>query len=146
MNEEEYILERVDDQIKWYNAKSQAAQARFKFVRGFEIVAAASIPVIAGFSPAMVPVALIVGVIGALIAITAAITSLNRYQENWIAYRGACESLRQEKFLFLTRAEPYRGEQAFSLFVQRIESLLSRENGAWAQHTQASGLQTGPGT
>ena len=138
MNEENYILERVDDQINWYNAKSQLAQRRFKLIRGFEIIAAASIPLIAGFAVAPFPVALVVGVLGASIAIVSAIASLNQYQENWTGYRGACESLRQEKFLFLTAAEPYHESQAFSLFVQRIESLLSRENGAWTQYTQAS--------
>jgi hypothetical protein len=144
MNEENYILERVDDQINWYDKKSQSAQHRFKLLRGFEICAAASIPLIAGFAKAPFPVTLVLAVVGALIAIVSAITSLNQYQENWTGYRGACESLRQEKFLFVTKAEPYHEGQAFSLFVQRVESLLSRENGAWAQYTQESLQKTSP--
>ncbi len=43
------------------------------------------------------------------------------------------ESLRKEKFLFLTQTEPYDKDNAFHLLVQRVEALLSQENIDWAQ-------------
>ena len=51
MNEEEYISARLDAQIAWYDNKSQRAQSWFKRLRGIEVVAASSIPVIAGIAP-----------------------------------------------------------------------------------------------
>jgi hypothetical protein len=54
-------------------------------------------------------------------------------QEHWIEYRATAESLRKEKFLFLTQTEPYDKDAAFHLLVQRVEALLSKENTDWAQ-------------
>lgn len=138
MNEEEYISSRVDNQIGWYDKKSQTAQCWFKWLRGIEILSAAAIPIIAGFAKEPFPVTLVVGLLGALIAVISSIVSLNQFQENWTEYRTTCESLKHEKFLFLTKAEPYHEEEPFRLFVQRVESLISKENSAWSQYTQAA--------
>jgi hypothetical protein len=142
MNEEEYISSRVDDQIGWYGRKSKTAQRWFKGLRGIEIVSAATIPLIAGFAEDPFPVTLVVGLLGALIAIISSLVSLNQFQENWIEYRTTCESLKHEKFLFLTKAEPYHKDDSFRLFVQRVKSLISKENSAWSQYTQAAGEKT----
>lgn len=138
MSEDEYISNRVNDQIDWYDRKSQKAQAWFKRLRTCEIVSAAAIPLIAGFATEPFPVTLVVGLLGALIAILSSIISLNQLQENWTEYRTTCESLKHEKFLFLTKAEPYHEEKSFRLFVNRVESLISKENSAWSQYTQAA--------
>jgi len=143
MNEEQYISERVDKQIVWYGQKSQNAQKCFKALRGFEIIAAALIPIIAGFGGEDLPITFILGSLGALIAVASAFISLNQYQENWIEYRTTCESLKHEKFLFLTRAAPYHDEKPLIIFVQRIESLISKENNTWSQYAQSNVEKTG---
>lgn len=144
MNDEEYINSRVDSQISWYDGKSQSAQRWFKWLRGTEIVAAAAIPLIAGFAADPFPVTLTLGILGASIAVVSAAISLNQFQENWTEYRTTCESLKHEKFLYLTKAEPYHEEEPFRLFVQRVESLISKENSAWSQYTQANIENTKP--
>jgi hypothetical protein len=53
--------------------------------------------------------------------------------EHWIKYRATAESLRKEKFLFLTETDPYDKDHAFHLLVQRVDVLLSKENTDWAQ-------------
>lgn len=144
MNDEEYISSRVDNQIDWYDRKSQGAQRWFKLLRGAEIIAAAAIPLIAGFATEPFPVTFVLGILGASIAVISAAISLNQFQENWTEYRTTCESLKHEKFLYLTKAEPYHEEEPFRLFVQRVESLISKENSAWSQYTQASIENTKP--
>jgi hypothetical protein len=42
-------LERLEDQIGWYDRKSRQAQRRFKWLKTFEMAAAAAIPVVAAF-------------------------------------------------------------------------------------------------
>jgi len=78
-------------------------------------------------------------VIGLIVAVLAGIVSLYRFQENWNEYRAVSESLKQEKYLYLARAEPYNGDQPFELLVQRVEALLKSETTAWAQATRAAG-------
>jgi Protein of unknown function (DUF4231) len=134
MTPEDYMTQRVDDQVSWYERKSMSAQKWFKRLRWIEIVCAAAIPVLAAYSdtePARVTLALL----GALVVVLASLLSLGRYQENWIEYRTTCESLRHEKYCYLTEVEPYNSseEDSFALFVQRIENLISKENSQWAQ-------------
>ncbi|MFB3042367.1 MAG: DUF4231 domain-containing protein, partial [Candidatus Poribacteria bacterium] len=49
MNEENFMNERVDDQINWYDRKSQFNQKRYKRLRIIEIFAAALIPFLSGY-------------------------------------------------------------------------------------------------
>ena len=134
MTPEDYMTQRVDDQVSWYERKSASAQRWFKRLRWIEIVFAAAIPVLAAYSDTE-PARVTLAVLGALVVVLASLLSLGRYQENWIEYRAACESLRREKYCYLTEVEPYdsSAEEKFALFVQRIESLLSKENSQWAQ-------------
>ncbi len=144
MTPDEYINERLNDQIGWYDQKSQRAQRFFKSLRTMEIISAGIIPLLAGFGSGATWSVITVGVLGAIVAILAAFISLNKYQENWIEYRTTCETLRHEKYLFLTNTEPYNEPEPFGLFVQRIETLISKENSAWSLSTKTSAESAKP--
>lgn len=137
MNQDDYITKRVDNQIAWYDRKSQNNQRAFKALRILEITAAASIPLLAGYSDYIDSIKLYIGLLGLFVAIVAGLLGLYQFQENWTEYRITCESLKHEKFLFLTKTEPYNVDEPFSLFVQRVESLISKEHSNWAQYMRA---------
>jgi hypothetical protein len=130
---EEYMEQRLSDQINWYDRKSGTSQRWFKRLRFVEIVAAAIIPFLSGFVDNSLPIKIAIGVLGVVVAVIACLLGLLQLQEHWIEYRATAESLRREKFLYLTQTEPYDKEDAFHLLVQRVEALLSRENLDWAQ-------------
>lgn len=130
-------LERLEDQINWYDAKSGHAQRRFKWLKGAQLVAAAAIPVVATLGVrAAIPAAL-----GALIVVLEGIQQLNQYQQNWNAYRSTCELLKHEKFLFLARAGPYSSasDNAKALLADRIEGLISQEHAKWVSSREEAG-------
>lgn len=133
MDKEIYLKDRLDDQIDWYDKRSQTNQRWFKSLRIAEIICAALIPFIAGMLEAIPYGQLIIGTLGVIIAISAGLSSLNKYQENWLTYRTTCETLRHEKFLFLTGCYPYDGDSMFNKFVERVESLISKENSQWSR-------------
>ena len=136
--EEEYLKDRVDDQIDWYDKKSQVNQKWYKCLRLIEIIAAASIPFVAGYmGDGVLWPKVIAGTLGLIVAIITAIVGLYNFQEHWVEYRTTCESLKHEKFLYLTKTEPYNIEDPFPLFVKRIESLISTENTKWSQHVRS---------
>jgi len=137
MNQDEYIKSRVDDQIDWYNKKSSFNQNWFRRLRIIEIVAAALIPMLVAYAD-WDPLKVVVAALGLVIAVIAGILGLFQFQENWTSYRNACESLKQEKFLFLTKTEPYDQNEPFPLFVQRVEGLMAKEHSAWAQSVRAA--------
>lgn len=139
MGEAEYFEQRLDDQINWYGKKSAVNQAAYKRLRLIEIIAAAAIPLLAGYSQTSGYVGMTIGVLGLIVAVLAGIMSLYRFQENWNEYRASAESLKQEKYLYLARAEPYSGDQPFELLVQRVEALLKSETTGWAQAMRVAG-------
>ena len=98
-----------------------------------KIVAAATIPFLSGFAGNSLPIKIAIGALGVVVAVIASLLGLLHLQEHWIEYRTTAESLRKEKFLFLSQTDPYDKDDAFHLFVQRVEALLSKENIEWAQ-------------
>src|SRR5260370_2999877 len=129
------IMERLEDQIGWYDRKSMTNQRYFKRIKMVEIAAAAIIPFLSVFSlPRMMWVT---GGLGVLITVLEGTLHLNQYQQNWIAYRSTCESLKHEKYVYLGKASPYSGAaDPHALLAERIESLVSQEHAKWASVQQ----------
>ena len=97
MTPEEYLKTRVDQQIDWYSAKSQSNQRWFKVLRLIEIAFATASPVLVSQIATDTPVLkIIVGSIGVCVAVIAGIVSLYKFQENWIEYRAAAETLKRK--------------------------------------------------
>ncbi len=136
MDESEYLENRLDDQIDWYDRKSTKNQKIYKILQLILIVSAASIPFISGYVKDCPDLSYVLGGIGVLIAAITGILSLYKFQETWTAYRTTCESLQHEKYLYLTKSNPYIGKNAFNLLVQRVEMLISKENSSWAEIMQ----------
>ncbi len=137
MEEREYIEQRLDDQIAWYDRKSQWNQQWHKRLRLIEIICACSIPFILSFASNNVVMTGLAGLFGVIVAVVASVISLYKFEENWVAYRTTCETLRHEKFLHATQSKPYESPNAFALLVQRVESMISKENTEWHQYAGA---------
>jgi hypothetical protein len=121
-------LDHLQDQIEWYDRKSLFNQRRFKMFKMASIVAAALIPALSAWAPVWVTSAL-----GVLIVVLEGLQQLNKYHENWIAYRSTCEQLKHEKFLYLATAGIYgAASDGHALLAERIESLVSQEHAKWA--------------
>lgn len=127
-----YIEDRLDQQIKWYDTKSIYCQHWYKTLKIFEIVMAALIPIILLLSPECSYTKSTAAALGALISIVAAVNSLNNYQANWLRYRMACELLKQEKIFYLTASNVYDGApDPCKLLVLRVEDIISNEQSNW---------------
>ncbi len=140
MTTNDYLTDRVNDQIDWYDKKSSWNQRMFKQLQILQIIAAASIPILTGFiTNEATEMKHVVAGIGALIAIISGILSLYKFQENWIQYRTVSESLKHQKYLFLTKTYPYHADDAHHVLVETVENLISQENSKWSQYTQQKG-------
>jgi hypothetical protein len=125
------IMERLEDQIAWYDGKSIFNQKVYKRIKVVEILAAAMIPFIAALS--IRNTTIVTGSLGILITVLEGLIHLNQYQQNWITYRSTCEALRHEKYAYLGGAPPYNGNAgAHAFLAERIESLVSQEHSKWA--------------
>jgi hypothetical protein len=133
MDADTYLKERVEDQIAWYDRRGAFNKRWFISLRAVEIAAAATVPFLSGFAGNLW-IGATVGIIGIIITLCAGVTHLCQFQERWIEYRTTAEALKKEKFLFVTKTEPYDSDDAFPILVQRMESLVSKENVTWAQY------------
>ena len=141
--EKDYLKNRLEDQIVWYNKKSGINQKMFKGIQLLLIITAACIPFLTGYlSTDAMYLRYVVGALGVLVVILTGINNVYKFQENWIAYRTTCESLLHEKYLYTTSTKPYNGKEPFNLLVQRVELLISKENSSWAELTKKQGEQS----
>jgi hypothetical protein len=146
LNEKDYLEQRLQNQIDWYDRRSGSAQTGYKSLRTLELVAAALIPLLSGYTAQWPVLTYAIGGLGLVVALVAGLLSLHRHQERWIEYRATAEALHREKFLFLTRAAPYDGPDAFARLVQTVEARLASENAAWTQYAARQGHQTSSDT
>ena len=86
MNAEEYMKDRVEDQLAWCDSKSGMNQRWFKRLRLAEMAAAATIPLLAGYisvdHPFLPP---LVWILGAVVALIAGALGLYQFENHWIA-------------------------------------------------------------
>jgi uncharacterized protein DUF4231 len=121
--------ERVEQQIAWYDRRSGTAKRSYLTLKVIQIVVAAAIPVIAAAGAS----AAAAGGLGALIVVLEGLQQLFQFHSNWAHYRGTCEALRHEKYLWAARAGLYaRAGDPTALLAERVERLVSREHSAWA--------------
>jgi hypothetical protein len=85
-------MERLEDQIAWYDQKSLANQRYFKQIKMIEITAAALIPFLSASASSFPRMMWVTGGLGVVITVLEGMLHLNQYQQNWITYRSTCES------------------------------------------------------
>jgi Protein of unknown function (DUF4231) len=132
---------RLEDQLDWYDRKSQRAQRDFKRLKVLQLVAAAVVPVVAA---ANAPPWITAGV-GGVVLVLEGLQQLGQYQHNWITYRATCEALKHEKFLYLARAGNYAGSpDPTRLLAEQIEGLVSQEHAKWVSGREDAGAAKKP--
>lgn len=120
-------LDRLEDQISWYDRKSSVNQRWYRRTKLLEIVTGAAIPFLAVYAKPAVT-----GAMGALIVVLEAVQHLYQFQQNWTSYRSTCEGLKHEKYLWLGEAGPYgNADNANALLADRVESIISQEHSKW---------------
>ena len=146
MDADQYLTERVQDQIDWHNRKSTWNQRNFKRLQIVVILSSALLPLLAGLQSAAGESAakygLTIGIIGVIVAVLTGIASLYRFQELWVDYRLTAEALTQEKYRYLTGTAPYDSGDGLQLLVERVESILSEQNSQWQQVAKAKSKAT----
>ena len=100
MDEKDYLRDRVDQQIEWYDTKSKKAKRRNTICKTIVILVAALIPFVANFTSQNLIFKIAISCLGVVITITEGISNFNKFSELWIEYRTVCETLRHEKYMY----------------------------------------------
>ncbi|MCD8797423.1 DUF4231 domain-containing protein [Mammaliicoccus sciuri] len=130
----DYIRDRLEDQINWYDKKSMLCQKNYNLNKYIQIISGSLIPALTSFSLVFdsITFTIITAILGLFIVISQSISSIKKFHENYIHYRTTCEVLKHEKYLYLFNVEPYDNEkEPLKLLVSRVESIISNENINW---------------
>jgi len=128
-NFDKYLKERYFDQLNWYDKKAAENQRKYKVLQGLIIILSA-----------ITPIAILAGGIfnsfavftSTLVAIFTSIIGAFKYHENWVSYRTTCETLKKEYYYYQMKANAYKiASDPETLFVDRVEEVISRENTLW---------------
>ena len=135
---DEYLENRVKQYKAWYDRKAVVAKSRYLWMRAFTVVAGGCVPVlinlditwqIAGYPVLKAFVTLT----SLLVVVAVSLESVFHYREQWKNYRSTEQVLGHEEMRYRARIGQYANlddEEAFRLFVERVEDAISAENTA----------------
>jgi len=132
---------RLEDQMQWYDNKSQHSQRWYKRLKLAQVALAVLIPVMSLLPADIAKLAMALS--GTVIALLEAAQQMNQYSTLWVTYRATAERLKHEKYLFLSAAGPYRGlpepERLIQL-AERVEEHVSTEHANWFNETRRAAI------
>ena len=129
-NFNKYLEERYNNQVKWYDEKSKLNQKIYKFLQWIIIILTAITPIL--ILQREYYINIIAAVLAIIVAISAGSQKAFNYQENWINYRTTCEVLKKEYFFYTNKVQGYENAvNPEGLFIERVESIISKENVYW---------------
>lgn len=132
---EEYLKNRVNDQIKWYSDKATSNKLLHHWTKAAVIIFSAAFPLIAGLDFNNSSKNLLLGLLGTLTAILSVVLGLLKFKEKWSEYRTTSETLKHEKLLFVKKTGPTdNADEPFKILVTRVENFISKEHSAWSQY------------
>jgi len=127
---DDYLKSRYLKETDWYDKKAIWNHRAYEILQWATIILSAStavLVVIGNGSLKWIAVGIAV-----LVAISTSALKTFKYQENWIGYRTTCETLRKEFHYYEAGIHGYENVvDKEALFIDRVESLISRENTLW---------------
>ena len=139
---EPYLTERYQDQCGWYSRKSSTNKKRYYVFQTLIIGLPSVTALVLGigiYCPEITWLRLVALAITSAVTVIAGLLKVFQFQEQWIEYRNTAENLKKEKYLYVARLDEYAAAvSAEQLFIERVESLISRQNTAWVRRSHKS--------
>ena len=142
---DEYVENRYKHQMEYYSKASSKNQKKYKLFQWILIILSAVTPVLAALngvtwsheektyniSSQLLQILLVV--ISSIVAILTTGLKTFQYQDLWVNYRTTYEQLKPEIYYYEFNIGPYAeiGVDKESLFVSRVEAILSAEHMQW---------------
>lgn len=133
MNIQNYMKERVESQVHYYESKSALNKKYYLFFKISQLIAATLLPFFSVFLSDYLWMKYMIAFLGSMVTILEGVMATGKYHEKWVMYRGTAETLRQETYLFLMKAGTYSEKDALQQFVTKVEFSLGKENMGWQQ-------------
>lgn len=129
MDSEKYMVDRLQDQISYYNKKSLSYKRKLFSISLISSLCTCSIPIIISIKTYFQAFDIAVIVISQIINLCTWYINFGKLQELSSKYRYSCDLLRKHKVLYENNCAPYTNpENSFSLLVKNCETIMFEEN------------------
>lgn len=126
---EDYIMERINDAIEWYDKSASKNKDLYLRVRAITVIGGALVPV---FVNSDIPyIDILTTTLSLIVVLLVSLESVYHFREQWTNYRSTEQTLRSEYFLFTSKSGAYGNldpKQAYQHFVERVEEIIGMEN------------------
>lgn len=129
-----YIEKRYYKEVNWYDKKATYYKKWTQFFNIVTIFMGALTPIFAALNYQIATI-----IFAAIVTISLGLLKFYKCEEHWHNYRTICETLKKEENYFKYRINGYSTvQEPERLFVERVESLISRENTLWSSTIKAT--------
>ncbi len=128
-----YLKDRYEKQVKWYSQKSSENKKWCLGLNTYTIVVSIVVPIATlTLDTSQLIIKFLIAVLSSTVAIATGVNSLLKFHDNWINYRTTSETLKKEKSFYQGGVGEYaQSSDKEALFIERVESIISRENSLW---------------
>jgi len=126
---EDYIAERINESIAWYDKQASKQKNLYLRMQAVTVIGGALVPVLVNIDLPYIDI--LTTIISLMVVLLVSLESVYHFREQWTNYRSTEQNLRNEYFLFTTKAGSYtdlKDGQAFNLLVSRVEDMIGMEN------------------
>jgi hypothetical protein len=128
---QEYLKGRFETLVKYYDNRSKSNKRWHRVCSVLIILISASlVPIVS--TGVLADHRVIGGVLAASVVVATAIGAYFQFNENWLNYRATWDALQREPHLRIAGVgEYYESKDRNSLFVQRVEAIVSEQGSEW---------------
>jgi hypothetical protein len=150
-----FLRDRWLAQLVWFEKKAAHSQQVYYALRFVTIAGGVTTAVIVsvhvGTSSTVAALVWTAFSMSLIVALSAALEGFLHYRERWGAYRGTCEALKAQGWLFFELAGLYgratTHREAFRAFVDAVEEIVQRDVESYIEKVSPTGPDTAsPGT
>lgn len=138
---DDYLVNRYEDQISYYEKASAKNQKKYKNYQWLLIILSTLTTILAALPSDKLDLKYLIVISAGVVTILSSVLKTFQYQELWISYRSTIEQLRPELFYYKFNVGDY-GQADIdkeTLFVTRIEGILGKERESWPIYKQLLG-------
>lgn len=134
----DYLEKRYQDQLNYYEKTSGQNQQKYKLYQWLLIILSTLTTILAALPSDKFDLKYFIVVAAGLVTILSSALKTFQYQELWVSYRSTIEQLKPELFYYNFNVGDYgqSGVDKETLFVTRVEGILSKEHESWPIYKQ----------
>ncbi|KKR33898.1 MAG: hypothetical protein UT63_C0010G0002 [Candidatus Gottesmanbacteria bacterium GW2011_GWC2_39_8] len=141
----EYCTGRYSRALNYYDSRAITNQWCHRIFSIYSLVISIAItPILTSSVICYEYSRIIVSILAPTIAIVTGISAIFKYHENWLNYRATWDALIHEKYWRDACVNEYKNaEDRNTLFVERVENLISQEGNNWLARQTSKEKNTG---